>query len=156
MVPLILAGLSFLGSAMSAEGQRKAGVQAQQAAEYDAKLAEAEALQKQMETTENYRRLKTQSKAFSSRQKVQYSKGGVISNTGSPLEVMSETVGLIELEAQDMARQGRAQVSRLKSSAALSRLGGINQRKAASAQADATLFSGAMNAAGSYYGITRG
>lgn len=156
MVPLILAAASFASAAVNAYGQREAGDQAQRQAEYNAKVSEAEAIQKQLETTENYRRLKTQAKSFSSRQKVQYAKGGVVSNTGSPLEVMSETVGLMELEAQEMARQGRAQVSRLKTGAKLTRLEGINQRDAAYAQSNATLFSGAVNAAGSYYGMTRG
>lgn len=156
MVPLILAGASLLVSAMQSQYERDNGKSAADAGEYNAKVAEAEALQKQLETTENYRRMKTQAKAFSSRQKMQYAKGGVVSNTGTPLEVMSETVGLMELQAQEMARAGRANVSRLKAGATLSRLQGNNQRDAAYAQSNATLLSGAINAGSAYYGMTRG
>lgn len=155
MIPLILAAASVAMTAYQASQQKEAGKQAQAAANYNAQLAEAEAIQRQLETTENYRRMKLEGAALTSRQRMQYAKGGVVSNTGTPLEVMSETVGILELQAQEAARLGRAEQARLKSEATLLRLGGQQARQASNYQAIGTIGAGALGAASSYYSMTR-
>lgn len=98
--------------------QRNAAYQAQGAeysaqaamAQYQAGLNNAAILAQQARATEaagreEARRLREKNEAFLSRQRARYAAAGVVGTEGTPLAVLAETAGKLELESQDAIYQ---------------------------------------------------
>lgn len=98
--------------------QRNATYQAQGAeysaqaamAQYQAGLNNAAILAQQARATEaagreEARRLREKNEAFLSRQRARYAAAGVVGTEGTPLAVLAETAGKLELESQDAIYQ---------------------------------------------------
>jgi hypothetical protein len=104
-------------------GQRQQAKAAEASAEFNAKVAENEALRVQQETAEQTKRTRIANKRLLGRQRAQIGKAGVL-EMGSPLELMAETAGELELGVLDSIRAGQAQREQLLNQAAITRFEG--------------------------------
>jgi hypothetical protein len=136
---------SAVGTGVQMYGQRQQAKTAERVAERNAKIQEGDALQTEMDARENARRLREDSKSKLKTQRSRYAKAGVI-NEGSPLEVMAETAGLLELDALEIGNQAKAKATRLRAGAEVSRQDGYDQANALRIASGATLLSGAGSA----------
>lgn len=136
-----------------------------QTADYNAKLAENEALNAEMEGSENIRRKRLENARYSATQRARFAKAGV-TDEGSPLLVMAETNKLLEMDAQEINREAQIRAKQLraqaketrrtgdwqstmyKSQAGFSRAYGAASARAANIGAAATLIQGAGNTMG--------
>ncbi len=143
-------GTSVVGTGVSIYGQQQQAKTAQRTAERNAKIQENQALQVEMDARENARRQRDENKRRMKTQRSRYAASGVI-NEGTPLEVMAETAGLLELDALEIGRQAKAKATNLRAGAASSRISGENQSNALKIASGATLLSGASSAAGMTY-----
>jgi len=116
------------------------------AADYNYLLAENNAQLADMTGRENIRRLRMEGKKTLSTQQARYAKAGVVGDTGTPLEVMAETAGLIELNVLDKKRAADAEAQNTRTQGAM-------QRYLAYKDAEATRYFGAQKAwATRYFG----
>lgn len=122
---------------------------AKSVSEYNAKLQENQTIQGDMEARENSNRQRRMNRLTMSSQRAQLAKMGV-SETGSPLAVLAETAGLLEMQVQDEKRANEARRRAGFASAEMTRVEGRQLASAYNKQAQATLLSGAANMAGQY------
>ena len=109
------------------------------AADYNAMLAENKALLADMTGRETVRRLRTEGAKTMATQTARYAKAGVLTDTGTPLEVMADTAGMIELNVLDRKRQVEAEMQTYRTEGAV-------QRWMAYKEAEATRYFGAQDA----------
>ncbi len=105
--------LMAVGTAVNAYGQYQSGQAQKAAANYNARVQEAQAIQQDMENRENIRRERKAGQGLLSSQRQKLGASGVVIQTGSPLELLGRTAGELELRAQDAARAARAGRSNL-------------------------------------------
>jgi hypothetical protein len=139
--------VAAVGTGIAFYGQRQAAKSAKEMGEYNAKLAENQAQQVDMDARESVKRRREQNRRFMGMQRTAYAKSGVTIE-GSPLEVMAETAGILELEALDASRLAEQQGRALRGQAALDRRVGSTQARAYNIGAGASLLSGAANITG--------
>ena len=84
--------LAAVGTGVAVYGQVKQAETAKKMGEYNAKLAENQALQTEMDSREQLRRTSIGNKRIMATQRVSYAKAGV-DTAGTPLAVMAETAG---------------------------------------------------------------
>lgn len=136
---LIVAAVAMAAStAMSVKGQRDQAKAAEAAGEFNAKVAENEAIRVQQETAEQTKRTRIANKRLLGRQRAQIGKAGVL-ETGSPLELMAETAGELELGVLDSIRAGEARREQLLNKASITRFEGKSQAKGLRTAAFGTL-----------------
>lgn len=146
--------------------------QVAETADYNARLLENQALQTEMDARENIRRKRAENKRYASMQRARFAASGV-TEEGSPLEVMSDTAALLEMDALEVNRQAQIRMNELRAGASETRRTGTFQadqyrkqagfdRQYGSAQARAaniasvgTLLQGASNIAGAAYTFRR-
>jgi len=126
------------GGAMQFVGQRQQAKAATAAAEFNAKVQENEAIRVQQESAEQTKRTRIANKRLSGRQRAQIGKAGVI-ESGSPLELMAETAGELELGVLDGIRTAQARQEQLRSQAGLTRFEGQMKAKGLRRQAMGSL-----------------
>jgi hypothetical protein len=150
-------GLSAIGGAVSFVGQRQQAKAAEASAEFNAKVQENEALRVSQETSEQTKRSRIANKRLLGKQRAQIGKAGVL-ETGSPLELMAETAGELELGVLDSIRAGQARSEQLRNQASLTRFEGKSTAKGLRTAAFGTLLKTAGNtafgAAGANFGGT--
>ena len=112
MSVVIASGLVAAGSQVMAGQQAKAG------AKYQAAVAQESARAMEFQAAEQAKRKREQGQALLARQRVLYGASGVNLMFGSPLLVMEETAGQIELEAQDILFSGKTGAVGLRSQGA--------------------------------------
>jgi hypothetical protein len=137
---------SVAGTGVAVYGQQQAAKTAKEMGEYNAKLAESQAAQVDMDARESVKRRREQNRRFLGMQRTAYAKSGVTID-GTPLEVMAETAGILELEALDASRQATQQTRALRAQGAYDRRVGSNQARAAYIGAGSSLLSGTSNTA---------
>lgn len=147
-IPLAIAAL---GSIMQADAQSDAGKTAKRIGEYNATVDESDALQLELDSLETVRRMRADGKKTIGSQRASYAKGGVMVDTGSPLEVMAETEGMLKLQQLDQTRQASLESAKLKRSAQMSRFYGDTEMRASTIRAGASLLAGAGEATKMYY-----
>jgi hypothetical protein len=146
-VGVIGAGLSVYGQMQQAETAKAMG-------KYNAKLAENQALQTEMDAHENIRRQRSQNERLLATQRSRFAKAGVVEE-GTPLELLAETAGTLELATLDYSRQQSQQATSLRAQGAADRAMGANQARAAYIGAGASLLSGIGSAAGGAYQLNQ-
>ena len=135
--------LMAAGTAVSAYGQYQSGQAQKAAANYNARVQEAQAIQQDMENRENIRRERKAGQGLLSSQRQKLGASGVVIQTGSPLETLGRTAGELELRAQDAARAGRSNLQYGLSQAQMTKWEGKQAAKAATIGAAGTLLQGA-------------
>lgn len=140
----IAAVSSIVGAGVGAYGAVEQGRSARAAGKFNAKVLENEAMRTEMEGRESIRRRRKDNVRVMGRARARLGKAGV-TEQGSPLEVMAETAGALELAALDERRAINAEASRLRSSAGMALWEGKQAGVAGAIQAGTTLFSGAAS-----------
>lgn len=146
---VISAVMAVAGTAVSVYSSVQQGKQADDLAEYNAKLAENEAQDARNLATEkeNDKRLKT--RQLISTQKAQLGASGVDINTGSALQLQQDTATLGEVDALRIRATGDKTVESYESQAALNKLQGSNAKTQGYVNAGGSLLSGASSFANS-------
>lgn len=123
------------------------GQTAKATGKFNARMAENEALRVDQEGRESIKRRRRENKRLMGRARARLAKSGVVEE-GTPLEVMAETAGQLELAALDEQRAASAESSRLRSQAGMSLWEGKQAARAGTTQAGATLLSGTAKTSG--------
>lgn len=148
--------VAVVGTGVSVASNVQQAKTAEATGKYNAKVAENQALQTEMDAAESIKRKRRENKRLLATQRSRYAKAGVVEE-GTPLELLAETAGLLELEALDYDRQKRMEAAGLRAQGAADRALGSNQARAGYLNAGSTLLSGTANAAymGSQISTTR-
>ena len=155
MIPLILAGISLASAFMQGQEQEKQGRMAKKIGEYNAGVDEADALQLEINSQENVRRMREEGRKFTGTQRARYAAANVVVDTGTPLEIMAETEGTLKMQQLEEDRAARLKAQNLRHQAQMTRLYGAEALRASQVQSTATLLGGAANATSTYYGMRR-
>lgn len=134
---------------VSYEGQQYNAAVAKNTADYNAKVQENQAIQSEMESREQLRRQQQANKRFRATQYAAIAKSG-IALAGSPLEVLGDTAGQMELDNLDQQRLARQQQAQLRSGAQATLMEGAAQAKGYQLQGYGTILSGASSLASQY------
>jgi hypothetical protein len=146
----VLAGLAIAATAagtyVSYQGYQDHKQTAKEVARYNNRLAENAALQNEMESREASKRRAREGRRLLASQRAAIGKSG-IAEAGSPLEVLGETAGMLQLEELDASRLAEQQRKELRARGAMGIYEGNQQAKAAGLAATGTILSGASNIA---------
>ena len=134
---------------LTAGSMVQSGQQARSAANYNAIVARENAKAAELQAAERAKRIRSQGKSLLAKQRALYGASGVDLMFGSPLLVLADTAGQIELEAQDAIFAGKTQAAGLRSEA-----GGILAEGRAKTQAaNIGTFSSLLSTGAKMYGI---
>jgi len=134
---------------LTAGSMVQSGQQARSAANYNATVARENAKAAELQAAERAKRIRSQGKSLLAKQRALYGASGVDLMFGSPLLVLADTAGQIELEAQDAIFAGKTQAAGLRSEA-----GGILAEGRAKTQAaNIGTFSSLLSTGAKMYGI---
>lgn len=136
---------TVISAGVSAYGQHQQGQSAKQAAKFNARVQENEAKRIEMEGRESLRRKRQENRSRIGAARARLGMSGVTME-GSPLEVMADAAGKLELEALEESRQSKAQSQRLRTQAGITLWEGKQQARAGNIGAGATILSGAARA----------
>lgn len=103
----LIGGLASTGLQMY--GQHQQGKAATQAAKYNNALAEMEARNLEMETAEGIKRERINHRAYLAELRNRTAASGVQTDTGTPLALMGEAAGRLEIGVADAARKANMQ-----------------------------------------------
>lgn len=138
---MIVMGVMAAGAGVSAYASYEQGQTAKKVSKRNAEAMERSAKNEELESREQSRRERVHNRRSQARQRAMIAKSGVI-ETGSPLEVMAEDAGRLELRVLDQRRTSRMQQESMKSGASLERFSGRQAARAGSIQAGASLLQG--------------
>jgi hypothetical protein len=138
--------VTVVGTGVSVYGQVQQAQTAKAMGKYNAKLAEQQAIQTEMDAAENIRRKRRENKRLIATQRSRYAKAGVLEE-GTPLELLAETAGNLEMETLDYDRQQRQAAAGLRAQGAADLALGANQARGAYIGAGASLLQGTAAAA---------
>lgn len=150
----IAIGASVAGAGVSAYSSYQSGKANQRINEYNARVAEQAALDKERDGKIIANATRANNERIQSRQRALFAKSGVVGGTGSPLMVMAEQAAQLEMGALDAERTASNESSSLRTQAVLDRMAGKAARKAGALNAAGTILSGAGQA-GSMYAAGR-
>jgi hypothetical protein len=146
----VLAIVGILATAASTyvayQGQQYNAAVAKNTAQYNSKREENATIQADMEAREQIARERARNKRILGAQRAAIGKSGVM-EAGSPLEVLGETAGILELGIQDEARAAESRRRLGLSTAANELYMGNAQAKGYQIAATGTLISGAASIA---------
>ncbi len=149
----IAAGGQVLGGVVGAKGANQAARAAQQVAEYNAQVAENEAILLQRAKTEEEASLRRQSDRLIATQRVATAKSG-IKMSGSALQALADTYFNREKDAARIQYASSIEQMQKESEATLSIAEGRAQAAAYRMQGQQSLLGGFTQAASSYGSIT--
>lgn len=141
--------IAVIGAGIAAYGSVQRGKAEQAINETNARRDENEAIQREMEAREQYRREKANARRYLAQMRASYAGRGVAME-GSPLIAMADAAATLELQALDNARAGRLQAGALRQQGLLRRMYGAQARAAGNLGGLSTAISGASSAAGIY------
>ena len=139
-------GGQVLGGIMGSKGNQAAARAAEQVAEYNAQVAENEAILLQRQKREEEATLRRQSDRLISTQRVATAKSG-IQMSGSPLQALADAYFNTEKDAARIQYASSIQQMQKESEATLSRLEGRAQAQALRIQGQQSLLGGFTDAA---------
>lgn len=134
--------LTVVGTAVSAYGTYQSMQQQADMTKYNAQVAEAQAEQTRLETSERVKRQRQENDRFKKQQRAAYAKAGITSS-GTPLAVMSQTSADLELAALDTAYAGESRAQQLMQNAAVNRYQAKSLKRAAPLAVGSTILGGA-------------
>lgn len=131
-------------------GQRQAARSAEEAAEYNAQIAEGEATRKEQEDHENTRRRRDEKRRAMAQARAQIAASGVVLGEGSSVDLMQVLDSRLETSIQDASRSAQMEVRAMRQQANLSRYQGSQQASSLKLQSAGTLLGGAAKFGGQY------
>ena len=142
-------GAGIGGTALAAYGQYEAGQAAKATASYNAKLANNEARAKEQQAHVESRQMQKQKERLLASQRAGFAKGGAMVTEGTPLLLMAEQAGTMELDILNQQRNRANEATALRSEADMMKYQGKQAARAANISAGATVLQGAGNATSS-------
>ena len=139
-----LAALAMIGGGLSAFGQYQEGVESKKAADYNAAIAESEAGLIRSNAALNLYRQRKQLQAVTGEQIAGYARAGVSVSTGSPLDVVADSISNAELEMEIGQFNLRQEALRRESEAKMLRKYGREDLRLAKYRAVGTLLTTAV------------
>lgn len=136
-------GISFYGQRQQAKSQAYAS-------EYNAKVAENEARNAQLEATEYQKRKRQQNRREMAGVRNQLAASGTLTTSGTSLDILGEQSANMELEISDAARASRIQTDSYYAKAEMARWEGKQLQRATRISSYGTLFSGVSQMASGY------
>jgi protein-disulfide isomerase-like protein with CxxC motif len=146
---------AIVGAGVGAWSAMSAGQAAEDSAEYNAQVLEAEAKAAQAKAAADEAQQREEAEALKSRQKALFLNSGVDIQSGTALAVLGAQAGDMELDALTIRAGGNAAAIKAKNQAAFYRMGGAQSKNGSYWNAGSSLLSGAGKAAsiaGSYKG----
>ena len=131
-------------------GQNQAAKAQVQAAKYNNKLAEAEARNREIETTVGIQRQRVNHRAALADLRNRAAFSGVQTTTGTPLLVAGEAAGRMEMQIQDASRSAAMQAASMRAQGQMGLWEAAQASSASKLNMLATGISGAANAFGQY------
>lgn len=150
IAPYLAMGASVLAGGVQAYSQIQQGKIADSTARYNAKAKEIAADQADLEAREQIARIRAQNREQISARRASIASSGVVGFTGSPLAILGEEAGRLELAAQDRARAAELTRRRGFADAAMTRLEGKLAKRGANLAAAGTILSTVGKTAGAY------
>ena len=143
----VLAVASLAGGVMSAFGEAKQGKEIQQAQNFNAQIAEQEAgVVRQNAVLNEYRQRKSLTQNVGA-MTAAYAKSGVSVSTGSPLDVIADSISNAELDISISKYNSEAEARNKESQAKMMRWQGLQAQNLGYAKAGSTLLTTATSAA---------
>lgn len=139
-----------IGAGVSAYSSYQSGQATQRLMNYNAKLAEQDAMVRERDGRILSNAQRDQNRRLLARQRALYAKSGV-DMTGTPLLVQAEQAGQLEMAALEVERQGSIEAGRARQQATLDRMQGRAASRAGTLNAAGTILQGASSVAS--YGI---
>lgn len=129
------------GAGVSAFSSFQQGKSEKAINDYNAQVQEQQAKQAQADARAASSAQRGENTRLLSKQRALYAKAGVVAS-GTPLLVMAEQAGIMEMNALDIERQGKVKAQYLTSQASLDRMKGKVAKKAAYLQGYSTILNG--------------
>ena len=139
-----------VGTAVSAYGQYQAGQAAKRAHEYNAQVAEQNAQIAKDQAAYEAERQKKRTRVMIARQRVGYGASGFVSNTGTALDTLRQTMQEGEMDRMAILYSGDVESVNMRAQAAAERMQGKAAAQAGKYAAAGTLLSGGGQTYGSY------
>ena len=145
----VAVAVAVIAAATSAYATYSAGENAKEVGEYNKKVADNAALDAAQRGSIEAADHRQKVRQMISRQNASFSAGGLDASTGTPLEIMTETAGMGELDALRIVNNAQRQGAGLKAQGELEMFKGNAAYRGGMLTAGGTLLGGASNA---YYG----
>lgn len=145
----IAIALAAASAVVTAAGAIQQGEASRKMANYQAAIAENNAVAARQEAEFQERQHREKARQILSAQRARAAKGGVLTEEGSPLLFNVDTSEGSEIDALNIRRRGEMQATDLRSRAALSRYEGRVAQRSAYFKAGSTLLDGMSKVAGS-------
>ncbi|WAC18831.1 hypothetical protein OVA24_16495 [Luteolibacter sp. SL250] len=139
-------GISFYGQKQQAKSQKYA-------AEYNAKVAENEARNVQLEAAESQKRMRRNARHQQADLRNQLAAGGTLTTTGTAVDLLADHAADMDLTIRDAARASSIEADSFYSQADMTRWEGKQLQRASRISSYSSLFSGVSSIAGSYHGF---
>lgn len=139
IIGLIVSMVSAIGGAMAA---KDAGEAQKAAADYNAKVLEAQAQSEREAAAFEETQQREKAAKMRARQRVAYLASGVDLSEGTPLEVLGQQAGEMEMDALTIRYNGEIKAKQSESQAAIYRMQGAQAKKAGYTNAGSSLLTG--------------
>ena len=141
----VCATAAVAGAGISGYGMYQSGQSQKAMANYNAKLARNEAIAKEQQSHAESLQMRKDKERLTASQRARYAKSGALMTEGTPLLVMAEQAGMMELDILNAHRNRSLEAQALRSQAKLDKYAGKQSARAANIGAGATLLSGALS-----------
>ena len=149
-------GIALVGTAVSVYGMYEQGQAAEATADYNAKLAENEAIAKEQQAHAESMQMQKNKERLLASQRAGFAKSGAVGTEGTPLLLMAEQAGTAELDILNQQRNRAMEATALRSEADLQRFQGKSAARAGAIGAAGTALSGVGDGIGIYSNIKGG
>jgi hypothetical protein len=139
--------VTLAGAGLQAASASKAATSAAQMGDYNAKVDIANALQTSETAAQNVRNQRIEDQSFLSGQRAQYAASGVLSGTGSAMQVQATTAGRMEQNIQQYWQDENAKINQYWASAQVGIYQGEEQASTDHLEGAADIFKGIGTAA---------
>ena len=146
-VTLIAAAAAAAGAGVAAYGQYQQGKAQERLLNYNARVRDEEAATQERDAKIRADQLRLANKKLMAKARTVQGTQGVLM-AGSPLDVLADTAGQLEMSVQEVRRGGTIEGARLRREAIFDRMQGRAARRGANYAAAGTLLTGAGQAAG--------
>lgn len=151
-VAIISTAATAVGTGVSIYGQQQAAEAQEDAADYNNKLAENEALNEELVAAENIKRARVEKRREMARLRTSLVSTGTLTTSGTPLAILGESSANLELGIADAARASAMQAASFRSQGKMGLWEAGQARRAANLNSVATGIKGASSAASAYSG----
>lgn len=141
---------SLASTGLSIYGQMQQAKAAEQAAEYNNKLAQNEATNQELQTSEAIKRQRQNNRSALAEIRTRLAGSGLQADTGTPLTVIGEAAGRMEIDIADAARRSAMQAESLRAQGRMGLWEADQQASASRLNMLATGIQGATSAFGMY------